>query len=77
MEERCNPWRNKDVYFYNERPKNYSAIFHEVAKEAEAEFIDTYATVEKVKDWNVYTDDGLHPNSEGHKLIFEALKEHF
>ena len=67
------PW-NRDKYYKNEYIQKYNQTLKVICKENEVYFIDLF---HKFKDLN-YKDlleDGLHPNSEGHKKIFEVIKD--
>ncbi|MDV2860352.1 SGNH/GDSL hydrolase family protein [Psychrobacter sp. CAM01] len=51
-----------------------SRVTQELAAELGVDFINNYAaTVQAKIDGVAYTDDGLHPNDLGHKMIFENI----
>jgi lysophospholipase L1-like esterase len=60
------PWI--DIYYTNENIKKYSEIMDEVCREENIPFLDV-GTLS-----NSEFDDGLHPNSEGHRKIFEKVR---
>jgi lysophospholipase L1-like esterase len=72
-EEICNPFKGF-LLFLNERIKNYEQIMRECCKKQEIEYIDIYSDFEKLDE--SYYADGLHPNSKGHKVIFEKVKNY-
>lgn len=57
-----------DMYYTNENIKRYSQIMEDVCSKNNILFLD----VESLD--NEDFDDGLHPNSKGHKKIFEQVK---
>jgi len=52
----------------------YEKIKQEVCKEESVDFIDFRDKVSE-EEWKDKLEDGVHPNTEGHKLIFENIKE--
>ncbi len=72
-EEKTNPvaW-NPDVSYRNDRIEKYNGIIKKVCEARGIPFIDLFG--EWFDDYKNYLDDGLHPNSEGHKRIFETVK---
>ena len=67
------PWdtdksnNNKSIALYNK-------IIKTIAVENKLLFIDIYEYFNKIK-YKELLEDGDHPNTEGHKLIFEIVKE--
>lgn len=57
-----------DMYYTNENIKRYSQIMKDVCLKNSIPFLDV-----GLLD-NEDFDDGLHPNSEGHRKIFEQVK---
>ncbi len=52
----------------------------EVAREMGVEIIDVYHDFyphEAWEDWQLYTDDGLHPNDAGRVLLTQTIAEYF
>jgi len=50
-----------------------------VARECGVEFLDLYHGFypnEKLEDWRMYTEDGIHPNEAGRRKIAETLVEY-
>ncbi|MFZ2522427.1 MAG: GDSL-type esterase/lipase family protein [Minisyncoccia bacterium] len=60
------PWI--PIYYTNENIKKYSKIMEEVCRENNVPFLDV-GLLE-----NEDFDDGLHPNAEGHRKIYEKVK---
>ncbi len=58
---------NKYVTEYNEALE----IF---AKEKDVTLVDVYSVFMKAGYESLFDEDGLHPNTEGHQLIFKAVK---
>lgn len=62
------PWAK--VYYSNENIKKYSKIMEKVCKEKQVLFLD-------IKDLDEANfTDGLHPSTEGHRLIFEQVRDY-
>ena len=57
--------------------KQYGKAISEVCRETGCMFIDWYPVFNYdnfgKSDANVYSQDGLHPNVEGHRLMFDYL----
>lgn len=68
----CNPWRNKLLYL-NEEIKKYNSKAVELAKEYNVKYIDLFDKF-KNDNYKELLHDGLHPNSAGHKLMFDIIK---
>jgi lysophospholipase L1-like esterase len=56
----------------NEELKKYDAELQRIAKEKELLFIPMQDVLDRNSDQHL--PDGLHPNAEGHQLIFERVK---
>lgn len=72
-EKKTNPlfWM-KDRSYTNEQIEKYDQIIKTVATEVGVPFIDIYSEFAK-GDHSKLLADGLHPNSEGHKVMFETV----
>lgn len=57
-----------DIYYTNENIRKYNDIMREVCEKNDVLFLDT----EPLN--NEDFDDGLHPNANGHKKIFDQIK---
>jgi lysophospholipase L1-like esterase len=66
-----NPWDGTTSYFYNERRKLFEEITARVAEEMNVKFVPLYQ-LEEYQEM-IYAD-GLHPNTAGHKWIYEQVK---
>lgn len=67
------PW-NADRFYKNEYIQKYGGIVKDVCKENKICFIEISGKFMK-SDYTKLLEDGLHPNSEGHKIIFEIVKD--
>ncbi|MCX6761041.1 MAG: GDSL-type esterase/lipase family protein [Candidatus Nealsonbacteria bacterium] len=67
------PW-NADLSYRNENIKKYDEIIKKTCEEENAEFVEIFDKLIKSGD-NDLLEDGLHPNSKGHKKIFEGVKD--
>jgi lysophospholipase L1-like esterase len=66
------PWR-PEISYKIEHVKEYNDILREFCRENGPHFIDIFKLFEgREKE---LLEDGVHPNSEGHKLIFEAVRD--
>ncbi|MFH1638235.1 MAG: GDSL-type esterase/lipase family protein [Candidatus Woesearchaeota archaeon] len=65
------PW-NITMSYTNENCKKYNSAVKEACKDIL--FIDLFEEWSKL-DYKGLLDDGLHPNSKGHEVIFETVKE--
>ncbi len=65
---------NKNMYCKNEYLKRYNEIVKSVCAKNKIRFIDIYEKFME-SDYKKLLADGLHPNSEGHKLIFEIVRD--
>ena len=61
--------------YTNSEVREYNDILREVCSEKGAKFISIFEELTEDKDWNRKLFDGLHPNSEGHKKIYEIVKK--
>jgi len=61
-------------YYYNERIEKYDQIIKNVAKDKNIKFVNIFSEF-KNKDLAKLFADGLHPNTQGHKIIFEKVKK--
>lgn len=69
-------WEEKSADKYtNSEVREYNDILREVCSEKGAKFISIFEELTEDKDWNRKLFDGLHPNSEGHKKIYEVVKK--
>jgi lysophospholipase L1-like esterase len=67
------PWR-KEVSYKNGYISKYNEVIKSVCKENKVFFIDIFAEWINL-NYEILLEDGVHPNSEGHKKIFEIVKE--
>lgn len=65
---------DKNMFYKNENLKHYNEIIKSVCKENEIHFIDVSEAFAKLNYKNLLAD-GLHPNSKGHELIFNIVKD--
>ena len=66
--------RDINKSYKNENIRKYNEIIKSVCEENEILFIEIFEDWIKLNYENLL-EDGLHPNSEGHKKIFESVKE--
>ena len=62
------PWDTTENYL-NEYVEEYDSLIQQIADDAEVMYIRMY---DLLKDSDLY--DGLHPNAEGHRKMFEKVK---
>ena len=64
---------NKNMYCRNEYLHQYNEIIKKVCKENKIYFVEISETFAKT-DYKKLLEDGLHPNSKGHEIIFNIVK---
>lgn len=69
------PW-NTDKSYKNENVKKYNEIIKSICKKKSVYFVEIFDNWIS-SDYKNLLEDGLHPNSEGHKKIFEIVKDYF
>ena len=60
----------KDIYYVNAEIQKYDEVMRVVCKENSIPYLDIFGLL-KNEDF----EDGLHPNTAGHKKIFEKVKD--
>lgn len=63
-----------DKSYKNEYIQEFNEILKSFCKENNIYFVEIFEKLIK-ENYQDLLEDGLHPNSEGHKKIFEAIKE--
>ncbi len=74
IEKICNPFKGF-ILFLNERILKFETITKECTKKESIQFIEIFSELEKRDDLESLYADGLHPNTKGHKVIFEIIKK--
>lgn len=69
-ETRTKPVSWIDIYYTNENIEKYSKAMKEICDRHNIPFLNIFGLLT-----NKDLEDGLHPNSRGHKKIFEAVKK--
>lgn len=62
------PWR--DIYYTNDNIKKYNEVMKKVCAENSVLYLDIFGLLS-----NNDLDDGVHSNTEGHRKIFEKVKD--
>lgn len=65
---------NKNISYINKYIKEYNDEIKSVCKENNVDFIKIFEDWMK-KDYKKLLHEGIHPNSEGHKLIYEKVEK--
>ncbi len=65
---------NKEVTYTNEEIEKYSQAIKDICKKEGVLFIDIFNQAIKINYKRLLTD-GCHPNSKGHELIFNIVKD--
>jgi len=68
------PW-NKNRIFKNKTVKEYNNKMKEVCQKEDVEFIDIFDDFSIIENYEKLLVDGLHPNSEGHQIMFELINK--
>lgn len=66
------PWNLNESY-KTENAKKYDGLLKKVCKEQNVNYIEIFS---KFTHPEKLLEDGLHPNNEGHKIIFEAVRDY-
>jgi lysophospholipase L1-like esterase len=66
---------NKNLSYKNNRISNYNTAINEVCTDLRVSVIDVHAAFKRM-DYKRLLEDGLHPNSIGHKKIFNTVKDY-
>lgn len=67
------PWA-PDKSYKNELIKKYNDIIKEICKEKNIFFIELFSKFLKLS-YKKLLSDGAHPNTDGHKLIYEIVRD--
>lgn len=75
-ETRTNPVEWADLYFKNEKILKFEKAAQETSEKVDVPFVAIHQEFLKkmAAGDNLQAHDGLHPNSEGHQLIFELVR---
>lgn len=68
------PWDTNKSY-KNEYIEKYNQIIKSVCEENDVPFIEIFNNLRKL-DYKNLLENGLHPNSEGHRKIFKTVKKY-
>jgi lysophospholipase L1-like esterase len=68
------PW-DDNISYKNEYIQNYNEIIKSICKNENIIFVEIFDEWVNQDYKKFLCDDGFHPNSEGHKKIFEKVKE--
>lgn len=53
----------------------FNSVLKMLCKEEKVDFIDVFGVLSKLKPETIL-NDGVHPNSEGHRLIYELVRDY-
>jgi lysophospholipase L1-like esterase len=67
------PW-HKEKFYKNENIKNNNEIIRNFCKQNKINFIEIFENFID-KDYKTLLDDGVHPTTEGHKQMYEIIKD--
>lgn len=65
------PW-NSDKSYFNEAINRYNETIKDFCNKKKLDFVDINSVIEKED-----LEDGLHPNTNGHKKIYQQVKNYF
>jgi len=68
------PWSPKIHSFKNEYISEYEKVIKQVCEKEKILFIDIFSEFKRINYKKLLTD-GIHPNAEGHELIFQIVKK--
>lgn len=67
------PWSPKESYS-NKNINKYDEILRNVCRKEKVQYLDLFSNLEK-KEFLKHVDDGIHPNSKGHEIIYKIVKK--
>lgn len=73
-EERLNSEETADHYT-NSEVRKYNEVLREVCEEKDVKFVPVFEELVQDEEWTKNLFDGLHPDSEGHKKIYELVRD--
>lgn len=73
-EDKCLPWV-ESFFLKNKTIEKNNNIIKEICNGENIKFVEIYDPFTK-SDFKGLLEDGLHPNTKGHKLIFEIVKDY-
>lgn len=66
---------DEELHYTNERLQKYSTILCERAEHANVSFLELWDTMYRAQQHEETLPDGLHPNTAGHKVIYNEVKK--
>lgn len=73
-ETKTKPFGTSLVYFTNYDLDRYNNKAKEICQSLDIPYIDIFDQWSKMADYQKILEDGLHPNAQGHQMIFELIK---
>ena len=68
---------DKSISYSNNRIEVFNGIIWSVCERRHFNFVDVYDVFKRNKDPQSLFDDGVHPNADGHELIFKTVLPEF
>lgn len=65
---------HREEYYRNGVVEGFDKILREACEEKDVKFIPLFDELKK-SNWDVKLFDGLHANTEGHKMIYEIVRD--
>ncbi|MCA9369004.1 hypothetical protein KC721_01795 [Candidatus Woesebacteria bacterium] len=66
------PWKPTHGYS-NENVQKYDAVLKQTAQENNSTYIELYEKFMNSDNYKKLLSDGLHPNTEGHELVYNLI----
>ncbi len=73
-EERLNSEETADHYT-NSQVRKYNEVLREVCEEKDVKFVSVFEELVQDDNWTENLFDGLHPDSIGHRKIYELVRD--
>ncbi len=73
-EERLKSEETADHYT-NSQVRKYNEVLREVCEEKDVKFVSVFEELVQDDNWTENLFDGLHPDSEGHRKIYELVRD--
>ncbi len=65
---------DEECYYENSKIRDYNAVLNKVAKKEGVQVIPIFDEWQKA-DYQSMLADGVHPNNEGHRYLYERIRE--
>jgi len=68
---------DKNIRFSNDRIELFNGVIQSLCEKNHLKFVDVHHVFKRSKNIQSLFDDGVHPNADGHELIFKTVLPEF